>query len=224
MPRRAFSIIELVVVIGIVMILIGLLLPTLAVGRGSAANLRQTSALRQIGLTTEIYCTAWNDTYPVADARLDYRMESLDDGSNGTAETGRPWPNALLDAGVIEEHMLLELLDTSDVVWSRTMYIDPSDLNPDRILPWEHVFTSGVKRSSVRYPSSKGLLGVATTHYSGHRVVWLLASVAKAPLFAADGAIHSMSFADLLRPTPPPMLGWGVPIQTTWHGVRGRDW
>ena len=216
--------IELVVVMGIIMILTGLLLPVIASGRGAATDVSQASALRQIGLVSEMYCADWDDMYAVADTRLDFRLLSLDDGASGQAVIGRAWPNALLDAGVIEQEVLVELLKRSQVLWSRTMYINPGQLDPDRILPWEQVTASGVRRASVQYPSSKGLLGVETTYAGEHRVLWALAGVVDAPVFAADGSIHQMCFADLLRPTPPPMLGWGIPIQTTWHGVRGRDW
>lgn len=55
-------------------------------------------------------------------------------------------------------------------------------------------------------------------------IVMILAKVADAPVFAADGSIHQLSFSDLLRPSPASMPGWGIPIQTLWHGVTGRDW
>jgi prepilin-type N-terminal cleavage/methylation domain-containing protein/prepilin-type processing-associated H-X9-DG protein len=56
-PRRAFSLIELLVVIGIIAILLGMLLPVLRVANESARALRCASQLRQIGQAIFAYAT-----------------------------------------------------------------------------------------------------------------------------------------------------------------------
>ena len=53
--HRAFSLVELMVVIGIVAILASLLLPVLAVAKESARRAVCTSNLRQLGLATRLY-------------------------------------------------------------------------------------------------------------------------------------------------------------------------
>lgn len=66
MKRRAFTLVELLVVIGIIAVLIGLLLPALGVARESAKTVACLSNLRQLATAVQIYCDRYKGSYPIA--------------------------------------------------------------------------------------------------------------------------------------------------------------
>lgn len=67
MKRRhnGFTLVELLVVIGIIAVLIGILLPALNQARGAARSIKSSANLRSIGQGMAIYLADWKQTYPV---------------------------------------------------------------------------------------------------------------------------------------------------------------
>ncbi|MCC7203624.1 MAG: type II secretion system protein [Phycisphaeraceae bacterium] len=68
--RRGFSLIELLVVIGVVSLLIGLLLPAVARGRDQARTTNCMSNLRQVGLVLTAYVSDHDQRLPLVEEPL----------------------------------------------------------------------------------------------------------------------------------------------------------
>lgn len=79
--RRAFSLIELIVVIGIIAVLLGLLLPTLSIARDHAKQIKCAAQLHSLGQAFANYAVAFRGAYPVAEQWETYGGDGTGDDS-----------------------------------------------------------------------------------------------------------------------------------------------
>ncbi len=221
MDRAGFTIVELMVVLGIMMVLLGLLLPSLG-GALSAAKLsKEMIRLRDHATMITVYCGDYNDTYPFI---------------GGTPLTaGQYWARAMLAGEYYAS--LPELDERSDhighgysTLMSAAMTYDWRLMRPGHTVPHEQARAIPVKAAAVEFPSLKGLVfrgeneptppSLPAAGYHGY----CCGELWEFPVANADASlvVGHWKFFNGNRPLHEENL-MGIPVMTTWLGIRGID-
>jgi prepilin-type N-terminal cleavage/methylation domain-containing protein/prepilin-type processing-associated H-X9-DG protein len=139
---RAFTLVELLVVIGIIALLISILLPSLSKARQSAIQLQCLSNLRNIGNAIQLYANQYQDSLPIG---------TWDGLTNGN--TGDPRTPAGTDFSILLQDVM---------IGTGASYADASTA------PNKHIFKCPA--ASQDYNNNSTMLGTANNalHYTAH--------------------------------------------------------
>jgi prepilin-type N-terminal cleavage/methylation domain-containing protein len=142
-PRPGMTLVELLVVIGIIAILIGLLLPAVQKVREAAARIESTNNLKQIGLAVQNFASDH-----------DSRLPNID-GKAGSANENHSLFVALLP--YVDQNALLNAAQSADPIFNPEglpeivkTYISPADPTPRNYL----MFTSSYAANALVFSGS----------------------------------------------------------------------
>lgn len=168
--QRAFTLVELLVVIGIIALLISILLPALSRAREQGNRLKCLSNLRQLGAAFSMYADENKDYYPSA-ARLPPGTKEEDwIWYDEKAHPGRPAPDKQQSRiapylGGFKDELFrcpsddTELHPNSHPLNGTYRYSYAMNYNFDAVYRWyQGQFNLTVKRTQIRNPSDKILL------------------------------------------------------------------
>jgi prepilin-type N-terminal cleavage/methylation domain-containing protein/prepilin-type processing-associated H-X9-DG protein len=126
-PRTAFTLVELLVVIAIVGILVALLLPAIQAVREAARRAACANNMRQIGLATHNYHSAW-DYFPSGSVAKPYPK------APSTPWNFYRWSGLALVSPYMENNAAYEKLDLNIPLYSVTFSVSPENVEGARIL------------------------------------------------------------------------------------------
>ncbi len=223
MPRRAFTLIELLIVMAIISVLAGLLVPAVAMARKAARRTECASNLRQIAYGFESYLQDNHSVYPAAD----------DPVSTSPAYwlwMGRGWRRVLMPyLEGVQQVLYCPDDETAPGKWENTSYgyslafyhtpkqIDAMSSaadtysNPVRTIPQSS--------DAVAFPSQKVLVGEWLSNHSpvGNDQGWWCWEGARNCLFTDD-------HVEYRKARSINAANDGFPdFNLTVHGIRGKD-
>lgn len=217
MRRHAFTVIELAVSVGVVLILLGLLAPVLRSARFQAAQTRAASGIKQSALLIEAYTIDNRAQYPI--------------GAELITGAIWHWPRPLIAGGYLASERVLdpwgaEHFNGVTFAMSAAMCYDPDFMVRGRTRPVELARTEPVRTDQVVFPAAKGLVvkQVFELAGSGRSGSWCCDEPTPAPVAMADTSVRTIAYTDLAGGQPVYQENFvGLPVLTTWNGFRGRD-
>lgn len=144
----AFTLVELLVVIGIIAVLVGLLLPALTRTKESANDVKCRSNLSQIGKALLLYANDNKDHFPTPDAIGD--SSTIERGSSFRRGINEPDP---ADPTVVETLGLHNLLYRLGYAKSKELWLCPSSVPRLEISTTGNSYMWQVTRTIAKYTS-----------------------------------------------------------------------
>ena len=211
--------VELLVVIGVIMVVLGLALPAITASREQARATTDLAVLRAHGAAVSRFASHSDDQFPLAsDRRCGASAEWYRPliASGEYASIDEVDPHSYPRWGSVTFHLSQSLVAArSEFEWglTRDCKVSPS---------------SAVRQADVMFPSQKGMLVKAFEREGrtpGDR--WFCcADLWKAPVVFCDGSGEIGSFLEYSRGNRP-VVKWehavGFPVLSPWGGYGARD-
>jgi prepilin-type N-terminal cleavage/methylation domain-containing protein len=225
--RRGFTIIELLVTIGIVALVASLLTVGMSRAKKSGAMTKDLSLVRQNAAATLMYVSDFKDAFPLL--------------GKHSYDVMHWWYECLLASGHVASRQAVDPHYKEPPVhryqrfeFTRTTAISQQYLTERGATEFPVNHLSGQRLAAVAYPSQKGMIvrgwngeypfAHSSEEQRGMQIEWFIGS-ARTPLAAMDGAGRIDARAKMIGGTPEVVINSiGVPFYSTWGGLRGIDW
>lgn len=217
--RIGFTIVEIMVVIGVIAILLGIVLPMLSGSANRARSVSSAARLADHAKSVLLYCADHKDVYPLGAANafhaaIGWYQPLIQNGQ--FSEAAQVDPVGLRVGGIVTYRMSVAMVYT------------PERMRTGATLPPDEAMSSPVFQHQVAFPGSKGLLYQYYLADVSPPDYWCCApqNVRKnGPVAWCDGSVTVQAWQDLTgNSREPPIensIGW--PVYSTWNGYLGRD-
>jgi type II secretory pathway pseudopilin PulG len=217
---RGFTIIELIVCLGVIMILISLLAPALGRSINEARVVTRMSLLRQHAAATMVYANDYKGVFPYQQAH--------------PVHAAKYWYVPMMTKGYLQggakgvDPYGMKLESAIGLGMSMAMVYPAALMTPGATVDPETMQPSPVRVSDVAHPSAKGFLFRSrVTGGDGAVAYWCCSQSPgiRGEVAMADASVIFEPWTAFLVPGVPDRLenGIGLPVVATWRGVLGID-
>jgi prepilin-type N-terminal cleavage/methylation domain-containing protein len=213
--RSGFSLIELVLCIGIILLLLSLALPMLSRSIRKTKATKEMVSVQQVSSLMALYVADWKEcyptaNYPIANYAAVYFYKPLIDGD---------YLRSKEDLGEAAKRA-----QPTNLIMSRALLLDPGLMVPGRTVPDSEQKTRSIRASQVVEPAMKGSLRLISIDDGRSLQPWCcIPNRPRGPVAFCDGSISEFRWDELLTGELYVENGIGSPVCTTWFGARGRD-
>lgn len=217
-PRRraAFTLVELIVVIGVVMVLIGIWMPAIAGAWNAAQLTKWSSILRQGATAMQLYQNDW-ESYPLRRA--------------SAANSTHQWAFLVVELDYVHN---VEELDPAlrvagrppSVHMSMCVAVRAAELSPVPSPPSD-LRSFAVRDDMIAFPSNKGILIRMWVDPTIENPTAFCCPVPgwRTPVAMSDGAVLVGTWQEFCLEEYPDIIDgtYGIPVYSTWGGYLARD-
>lgn len=207
-----FSLIELIVVIGAIMVVLGLLLPSLGKSRKTAENVVALAGIRSNATLIHAYAAENSGIFPIA--------------SNSPWACAEFWMLPVLQGGFVgsvQDTYIGPSSTRTPCTMTAAATMNPAQMVRGRTLPINEVKSVPLTLARVAFPADKGLLH-ANTASDAPTQPWCCGVLVAAPVAFFDGSASEYAWGELLSDGLLQVQdNVGFPVLSTWGGLESRD-